>query len=122
MPSHRTEGLFVLFMNVYLAHCLHAISTRFFIHIASITHHYTVLHHGPCYIAPMFGSSNPLGEEQGHAGPLVVLGKALEKLRSLKILELSSCTLLGRNRHRFRGLIALGEAFLGQDNRLVHLR
>ena len=67
-------------------------------------------------------SSNPLGEEQGHAGPLVALAGTLEKLSRLKVLDLSRCALVGLAGHRYRGLIALGKAFAGRSNRLTHLR
>lgn len=65
---------------------------------------------------------NPLGAEQGHAGPVVALGKMLEGLPRLRVLELSSCTLIGRHRHRYRGLLALSNAFAARKSRLSRLR
>lgn len=70
----------------------------------------------------MLMRSNPLGEEQRFAGPVLALAKTLGELSRLKVLDLSGCTLIGLARHRYKGLNALGDAFRDRKNRLTHLR
>ncbi|CAM9549811.1 unnamed protein product, partial [Choristocarpus tenellus] len=63
-------------------------------------------------------SRNPLGGKQPN--PLLALAKNFEHLR-LKVIDMSSCALLGPSNHRYRGLIVLGEAFTKRKH-LTHLR
>lgn len=67
-------------------------------------------------------SSNPLGEEQRHVGPLVALANTLANLSRLKVLDISHCCLIGLAGHRYHGLNAMGNAFSGAKNSLTHLR
>lgn len=67
-------------------------------------------------------SSNPLGEEQRHVGPLVALSNTLANLSRLKVLDISHCCLIGLAGHRYHGLNALGNAFSRAKNSLTHLR
>ncbi|CAM9704576.1 unnamed protein product [Ectocarpus fasciculatus] len=60
-------------------------------------------------------------KEQRYVGPLVALADTLTNLSRLKVLDLSSCTLIGLTGNRYHGLNALGNAF-ASGKKLTHLR